>query len=220
MLNRYYEADNCKKDIERFCNMVCGDKRIQKSKITCVAKNVLFLKKFFYFYVDNNQTHYYSCLINDMLVLVHSLSQNSIRIYYVTFRSLIENLIRVLLKYDDMNATGVRNMFTEFAENSCKEYYSYLEGEYGKCCNVVHSNANFTLPMYSFYEELLLADEVNDKIIDAFCDSMMTFYKKLKDFLIDNKPDDIWAAFRNNNEVLYTRVGQRDYERLEGKIEK
>lgn len=63
MLNRYYEADNCKKDIERFCNMVCGDKRIQKSKITCVAKNVLFLKKFFYFYVDNNQTHYYSCLI-------------------------------------------------------------------------------------------------------------------------------------------------------------
>ena len=66
----------------------------------------------------------------------------------------------------------------------------------------------------------MLADEVNDKIIDAFCDSMMTFYKKLKDFLIDNKPDDIWAAFRNNNEVLYTLVGQRDYERLEGKIEK
>ena len=44
MLNRYYEADNCKKDIERFCNMVCGDKRIQKSKITCVTKKVLFLK--------------------------------------------------------------------------------------------------------------------------------------------------------------------------------
>lgn len=48
----------------------------------------------------------------------------------------------------------------------------------------------------------------------------MTFYKKLKDFLINNNPDDIWAAFRNNNEVLYTLVGQRDYERLEGKIEK
>ena len=62
-----------------------------------------------------------------MLVLVHSLSQNSIRIYYVTFRSLIENLIRVLLKYDDMNATGVRNMFTEFAENSCKEYYKVFK---------------------------------------------------------------------------------------------
>ena len=49
MLNRYYEADNCKKDIETFCNMVCGDRRIQKSKIAYVAKNVLFLKKFFYF---------------------------------------------------------------------------------------------------------------------------------------------------------------------------
>ena len=69
MLNRYYEADNCKKDIETFCNMVCGDRRIQKSKIAYVAKNVLFLKKFFYFYVDNNQTHYYSCLISDMLLL-------------------------------------------------------------------------------------------------------------------------------------------------------
>ncbi len=217
MLNRYYEADNYKKDISIFCDMVCHDKRIPRSKIICVAKNMLFFKKFFYFYVDN-QMHYYSCLINDMLLLIHSLSQNSIRIHYVTFRSLIENLIRVLLKYEDKNATGVRNMFKEFALNDCKEYYAYLEGEYGKCCEVVHSNNNFTIPMYSFYEELLFADEVNDKIIDEFCDSMITFYKKLKDFLIDNKPDDIWAAFRNNNEVLYILVGKKDYERLEKKI--
>ena len=47
---------------------------------------------------------------------------------------------------------------------------------------------------------------------------MITFYKKLKDLLIDNKPDDIWAAFRNNNEVLYILVGKKDYERLEKKI--
>lgn len=174
MLNRYYEADNCKKDVDIFCDMVCRNKRIPVDKMKSVAKSMLFLKKFLNFYVDDQQ-HYYSCLISDMFLLVHALSQNSIRTYFVTYRSLIENLIRVLLKYDDKNSTGVRNMFSEFRNCATKSYTDYLEGEYGKCCEVVHSNCNFSLPLYSFYDELLIADEIDDKKINEYCDNMLLF---------------------------------------------
>lgn len=216
MLNRYYEAEQCKKDITMFCDMVCQDKRISINKMKNVAKNILFLKKFFNYYVDDQQ-HYYSCLISDMFLLVQALSQNSIRNYFVTYRSLIENLIRVLLKYDDKNATGVRNMFSEFRDCSTKIYVDYLEGEYGKCCEVVHSNCNFSVPMYNFYEELLVADEVDAKKIDEYCTKMISFYGTLRRYLIDNKPNDIWEAFQNSNEVLYVLIGKKDYQDLERK---
>lgn len=217
MLNRYYEAENCKEDIRLFGKMVCSDTRIPPDKITCIAKNMLFCKRFFNFYVGLNK-HYYGCMISDMLLLINSLSQNSVRNVYTTFRSLIENLIRVLLKYRDDNATGVRNMFSEFREDNEKEYVDYLEGEYGKCCDVVHSNCNFSLPMYSFYEELLAKDEIDENKINEYCDKLMSFFIRLKKYLISSKADEIWAAFQNNKEVLCVLIGKKDYDLLEEKV--
>lgn len=214
MLNRYREVDKCKEDIEQFCLIAHEDiKYIEQKEIICIAKGMMFIKKV-YAFPESSRQHYYNCLLSDILILVHTYSQKSLRVYYTTYRSLIENFVRVFLRYKNTNGTGVRNMFKEFRDiygDENKLFVDYLEGEYGKCCNVVHSNYKAHLTMYEYYEEIVSVDELDEKRIKTISRQLAEFYRKCREFIIANDVIQVNNAFHNQRELLKYLLGDRDY---------
>ena len=212
MLKRYRDIEICKKDIEFFIELVQKDiGNAPEVKLKSIAKGVIFFKRVF-LYEDSVHCHYSKCLISDSLNLVHSLGIKSRKLYYTTYRSFIENFVRVLLKYDNLNDTGVRNMVTELRDkygDEGKIFIDYLEGEYGKCCKVIHSNIKADLQLYSYYEELLETDEMRDaidyiNIFETFCNKCKTFVIKQESSLVNN-------CFYNHKELLSFLIGRKNY---------
>lgn len=218
MLDRYRDIELCKKDINNFIELVEQDiGNVSKEKLCCISKGILFNKKVFQC-KDSKLEHYYRCLLSDMLNLIHSLGTKSKRLFYTTYRSLIENFIRVYLKYEETNATGVRNMFNELRDQynlSEKSFIDYLEGEYGKCCNVVHSNIQGDMPMYSYYEELLQTDEMDESTINNCLQMISTFYNKCKKFIITSNARLVDEIFYNHKELLQYLIGEQNYTQFE-----
>lgn len=221
MLNRYREVDACKKDIEDFICMVSSENLyIVKEDLTSIAKGITFIKKV-YAYQNAEHEHYYNCLITDMISLIHSFSLNSLRVYYITLRSLIENLLRVMLKYNNVNATGVRKMFEEFHSKykNTDNFIDYVEGEYGKCCEVVHSNHNTSMPMYFYYQDILKNDELGQEKVSQLLKQLVTFFNKCKKYIVDENINDVDNAFYSQKEVLYYLLGKKNYELFEKNIQ-
>ena len=188
--------------------------------MTSIAKVMIFLKKT-YSFPDANYEHYYNRLISDMICLIHSLGKNSLKGYYTTMRSLIENFVRVMLKYDDANATGIRNMFAELRNKmvvNSKEYMDYIEGEYGKCCDIVHSNKQANLPIYAYYEEIISRDEITEALKSDMLKNLITFYRKIKEFVIMNNSEMVNSAFQNKKELLSYLIGEKSYNEFEKQI--
>lgn len=214
MLNRFRQVEKCKEDIEQFSKMVQKELiNVQDKDLRAIAKGMLFIKKV-YAYRDDKMQHYYNCLITDILNLIHSCSKNSARIYYTFFRSAIENLVRVILRYENTNSTGVRNMFKELCERygSSNEIINYLEGEYGKCCEVIHSNCNADLPIYVYYEDIVKLDEIDQKMVNSLLRQLVTFYKKCEKFIVINECAQVEEAFANQKEVLRYLIGEKEYQ--------
>lgn len=221
MLNRYRDIELCKEDINSFLNFVKKDVgNISESQLRSIAKGIILFKRIF-MQKDPAYFHYSECLISDALSLVHACGIKSQRLYYTTYRSLIENFTRVLLEYDNSNDTGVRNMFKELHgqyENGGKDFIDYLEGEYGKCCNVIHSNIKANLQLYSYYEDIVLSDEMNEKTINYCVNALNTFFNKVKEFIIKNIPQLLNDSFYNHRELLAFLIGKENYSKLEKKI--
>ncbi len=215
MLNRYREVDKCREDIQQFVILVKKEmKDIPESDLVCILKGMAFIKKVYAFPERNNE-HYYNCLITDMLGIIHAFSKSSLRVYYTFFRSIIENLVRVILKYENTNATGVRNMFAELRDKynqNCKEFIDYIEGEYGKCCEVIHSNQRADLTMYKYYEEIINEDELDIRKIRSLFKQLVRFYDFCKQFMIKENCEQVSEAFHNQKEVLKYLLGQRNYD--------
>ena len=210
MLNRYRDIELCKSDIKQFVELVIKDiGEVSVDDLNSIAKNMILIKKV---YFENK--HYYNCLISDMFLLLHTLGKDSIRSYFTTRRSLIENFVRVILKYQDNNSTGILNMFKEFRNNfesQDKIFIDYLEGEYGKCCDVVHSNKKANLTMYAYYEELIKKDEITLNNKPKMLKEISEFYLKCKKFIIKCDTQSVSNAFYNHKELLYYLIGKEEY---------
>ena len=116
MLERYREIAVYKEDIDFFIKLVQNDiGSVSEIQLRSIAKAIIFFKRLF-LEEDSQHHHYAECFISDLLNLLHSLCGESQRLYYTTYRSLIENFVRVLLKYDNSNDTGVRNMINELRD--------------------------------------------------------------------------------------------------------
>ncbi|MEX2995077.1 hypothetical protein [[Clostridium] scindens] len=215
MLNRYRGVEVCKADIKEFVNLVREDRvNIPNNDLVSIAKCMLFIKKM-YAFPETRREHYYNCLVTDMFNLIHSFNKDSLRVYYTFFRSTIENLVRVVLGYENTNATGVRNMFKELRdryEKAEKEFIDYLEGEYGKCCEVIHSNYNVNLTMYQYYEGIKKTDELDKEQLLKLSKQLVTFYRLCKQFLVKCNHEQINDVFHNQKEVLGFLLGKKDYE--------
>lgn len=221
MLKRYRDIELCKEDITSFLELVQEDVgNVSESQLRSIAKGIILFKRIF-MQKDTICSHYSECLISDALSLIHACGMKSQRLYYTTYRSLIENFTRVLLGYDNANDTGVRNMFKELRdqyEDAGKEFIDYLEGEYGKCCNVIHSNIKADLQLYSYYEDIVSTDEMNEKTINSCVNALGTFCNKAKVFMVENIPQSVNDSFYNHKELLAFLIGKEDYLRLENII--
>lgn len=222
MLERYRDIELYKEDIDNFLMLVKEDVgKISESQIRSIAKGIILFKRIF-MKKDTAYSHYSECLISDVLSLVHAYGIKSQRLYYTTYRSLIENFTRVLLGYDNANDTGVRNMFRELRnryEDTGKDFLDYLEGEYGKCCNVIHSNIKADIQLYSYYEDIVSSDEMDGKTINACVNALNTFCNKAKMFMIENIPQLVNDSFYNHKELLAFLIGKDNYLNLEKKID-
>ena len=222
MLERYRDIELYKEDIDNFLMLVKEDVgKISESQIRSIAKGIILFKRIF-MKKDTAYSHYSECLISDVLSLVHAYGIKSQRLYYTTYRSLIENFTRVLLGYDNANDTGVRNMFRELRnryEDTGKDFLDYLEGEYGKCCNVIHSNIKADIQLYSYYENIVSSDEMDEKTINACVNALNTFCNKAKMFMIENIPQLVNDSFYNHKELLAFLIGKENYLKLEKKID-
>ncbi len=214
MLNRYRDIGVCKEDITLFVRIVKNDIGcIPEEQLRSIAKGIIFFKRTFG-HGENLQDYYFKCLVSDLLNLIHSLGIKSQRLYYTTYRSMIENFVRVILKYDNLNDTGVRNMFNELHRNYANignEFINYLEGEYGKCCNVVHSNIRASLKLYNYYEEVVNVDEMNQDTVISCANSFKTFLNKAKKFILECIPFVVDESFYNHKELLEFLIGKKYY---------
>lgn len=221
MFNRYRDIEICKSDIEDFIGLVKEDTDyFDEEKLRALAKGMILFKRVFN-YEDQNLEHYYRCLISDMMTTLHSLGKKSQRLFYASYRSMIENLVRVCLKYENLNETGIRNMFSELHSKydlNGKEYIDYLEGEYGKCCDVVHSNERADLHLYSYYKEIISTDELNAENIADCIMVLNTFYSKSKKFIINCKAVEMDEMFYNHKELLAYLIGKKNYSKFEQNI--
>ena len=222
MLERYRDIELYKEDIDNFLMLVKEDVgKISESQIRSIAIGIILFKRIF-MKKDTAYSHYSECLISDVLSLVHAYGIKSQRLYYTTYRSLIENFTRVFLGYDTANDTGVRNMFRELRnryEDTGKDFLDYLEGEYGKCCNVIHSNIKADIQLYSYYENIVSSDEMDEKTINACVNALNTFCNKAKMFMIENIPQLVNDSFYNHKELLAFLIGKENYLKLEKKID-
>lgn len=222
MLNRYREVDKCKEDINQFSEMVLSEiQDVSENDMVAIAKGMSFLKKV---YVQGNQSqkHYYNCLLTDMFSLLYFSSKKSVKIFYTFQRSLMENLVRVILGYEENDSTGIRNMFNEFHtkyDAVCKTIIDYFEGEYGKCCAVVHSNITANLPMYEYYEEIIKEEQIRSGEMGNLFRQLANFYKKCQECVIAVDCMRVEEAFNNQKEVLYYLLGKRLYQLFEKKSE-
>lgn len=220
MLRRYDDLREIKIEIEKYISQLQGNSKIKDAHIIKgIAKYILFLKR-----IQKSKAygHYGSCFIYDMLMLMHSLTQNSERDFYTTYRSAIENFVRCFLEIEDNDETGVRNLFSNLRvlciNGESEEIITYIEGEYGKCCNFVHSNIKANMEIYEYYADILKQNELSKEKTDRLINCVMTFVKKITELMIENKILWVDETFYKDKQTLKFLIGNQMYSRFEEKV--
>lgn len=177
-----------------------------------IVKRIIFFKTL----CNNGGEHYKRFMIYDLLSLVHALTLDSKRNFYNIYRSLIENFIRFMLELSDQDETGVRNLFGEFknkfSNENTKDIIYYIEGEYGKCCDYVHSNIRADLVIAQYYEDILKSEEMSKTKICSLLRQLMTFMQQITALIIYISPESIDSAFYRKKQELKFLIGDINYE--------
>jgi hypothetical protein len=214
MLLKYDSLIAVKTEVDAFSTLLNNAKNLpDENNIKCITKYIIFLKGISE-YGENR--HYKNSMICDLLMLMHSLTENSIRNFYQTYRSFVENFIRSVLNLADNDSTGVRNLFNSLNEkfNSSAEMndiINYINGEYSKACNYVHSNITAKSNVYTFYSDILKADEMNIDRLKSLIQQILTLMKKLSLFIIYKFPVIISTIFYKRNQELKFLIGSQNY---------
>ncbi len=169
---------------------------------------------------EDKESHFREVMIDDMLFLMLSIQKKELRLFYYVYRSLIENLHRVILRYENEDNTGVRKTFENAKiKYPNSDFFDYLNGEYSKCCNSVHSNINSDVDIHKYYDEIENVELMNDVKQKQLIDEITTFYKKCLKFFVINEYEMIYERFNNNNEVLVYLIGPKLYDEFMSKLE-
>lgn len=222
VITRYDKCDQLKDEISKFTEIINKEDIFKEvSILKSFIKYMLFFKRIQLLIEDR---HYARCMIYDLLLSVYSLTQSSSKTFYYVYRSLIENYVRVLLDKSDNDATGVRNLFNEL-ELQCTTFDSmqvknYLEGEYGKCCNYVHSNINSNGNIYEYYQDILEKDVLTETVIKSNLRMLLTFMKQATSLIIELKPNLIDMAFYRKRQELKFLLNDSLYSKFVAEITK
>ncbi|MPU14885.1 hypothetical protein FGL68_06725 [Acinetobacter baumannii] len=210
--NRAYTS-YYKEEIKKYKKMLYSNKELPKENdVISIIKKIIFMKILNY---DKKPEHYRKCIIYDMLMLMHSLTQNSIINFYFLYRAYIENFLRVSLNLGDNDETGVRNLFVEFENKyNSKEleaFINYIKGEYGKGCNYVHSNIKSMKTVHLYYKEIIETDEMDDKNLIHLIQKLNTLLDKCVEFMILTQVEEIENVFYRKSEQLKFLIGNKNY---------
>lgn len=216
MLEKYEGIIRNKEEVKRYLASLNGKKHLPKeNELIYIAKLIIFNKSIFVVN-DRGNTHYRNYMIYNLLMLMHSLTKDSKINFYQLYRSLIENILRVMLNLEDRDETGVNELFRRFSEKyECneigKEFTNFIKGEYSEACNYVHSNIRADVDVYLFYSEILASDEMDDKNIIKLIFIIKTFLFKFAEFIVNVEPTKIEATYYRKNEELKHLIGENLY---------
>lgn len=214
MLSKYDSLVDVKNEITEYVNLLYQFKELPfKNDVICIAKHIIFLKKISEY---GGNRHYKNSMIYDSLSIMHSLTQNSVRNFYQIYRSFIENFIRSVLDLDDNDNTGVRNLFrlinSKFASSSnSSAIINYINSEYTKCCNFVHSNIKANANVYTYYCDIVKNDEMNDICLKSLISYVLNFFEKITLFIIYEFPNIIDTMFNRKKQELRYLIGHATY---------
>lgn len=214
VLSKYDTCKVVKQEVAEYILMLNKNKQLNNEQnLRGIVKRILFLKTLCSNGVDG---HYKNFMIYDLLSVMHALTLDSKRNFYNTYRSLIENFIRFTLELSDSDETGIRNLFAQFTHkflnDITEEIIVYIEGEYGKCCDYVHSNIRADLVIAQYYDDMLKTEEMNSTKIASLIREILTFMQQITVFMICVSPETIDSAFFRRKQELKYLIGDSNYE--------
>lgn len=222
MLDIYDKLISEKKEIEYMVDLINVNNEFEQSTINTlrvIIKYIIFFKVM----IDLSKNgHYDKSMFSDLMLLMNSLSKKSNKVFYTIYRSFIENYIRFILELNDKDNTGIRKLFkilkSKYCFNEYKNSIDFIEGEYGKCCNFVHSNIKANQKMYEYYNDLIEDDKIRNSDIKKVCLIISEFLKKSIHFLIEIKADKVDEAFYKKKQLLKYLISENDYNLFAKKI--
>lgn len=220
MISKYDDFNETKQDIEKFLYILQSHKKLPcTNEIKCIAKNILFLKE----YIENDNIRYYKdYMIYDSLMLIHSLTQNSKKVFFNIYRSFIENFVRSILELEDDDRTGVRKLFENFKklgeDKTTNEIIYFIEGQYSEGCDFVHSNIRAGINVFTYYSDIVSSDEMNDKQIRDLIMRVLTLFKKIVELIIYTNSSKIDSIFYRNKQKLKFLIGEKNFNIFEKQL--
>lgn len=184
--------------------------RIDIDEFTPLKSEIIYIIKQYYFIKsileEDFDRHYVRELNMDILMTIHSLfSQHSLRNFHYNYRSLLENLTRVALEFDDSNETGVNELFRQFKDycgtKQFADIYELISNEYGNSCFYVHSNIKRKTSFIEYISELDSFDDLSKerrKIVRG----LVRIFESIVKILIENRYYTISQKYKRKNAVI------------------
>lgn len=193
-----------KKEIKDFLSRIgINEDTPLQSEMTYIIKQYYFIKSIL---EEDFEKHYVRELNMDILMTIHALfSQRSLRNFHYNYRSLLENLTRVALDFEDSNETGVNELFRQFKSycdtKNLSDIYDLISNEYGNSCFYVHSNIKRQTSFIEYLSELDSFDDLSKekrKLIRA----LVRVFDSIVMILIENTHHTISQKYKRKNAVI------------------
>ncbi len=210
MINKYDNFNELKNEIEKFISIIKLD--IRKNDLIYLAKMIIFLKQIIYNLED---TYYGCCMLSDIFELIHLLNFTSKRLFYMVYRSQIENSLRIICELKMNDSTGVNELVRKtqlICGNKANENYSYIKHQYKIGCNYTHSNIKNNCNLYEYFNDTIYTDKPNKSEVQKLFLIELKYLEKYINLLIKIKPFWIDNAFYRENQKLKYLLSSSTYE--------
>lgn len=204
-VSKYDKLTDLKNEINNYTELLFEQRNLfYINEVKSITKHIIFLKKVISY---TGESHYKNSLIFDILSTMHSLTGNSIRQFHYIFRSFLENLLRVFLRLEDDDETGVNELFRLFREefekgDSKKEIIDFISSEYSNSCMVVHSNQKANTEIQLYYVEIIRNDDFTKQTLNRLINKVLLTLKMATKLLIYSNSRIVENAFYRNKQEL------------------
>lgn len=220
MINKIEDYKELEKEIERFIS-TAGISKCKKDTAVSLSKGLIMLKQT---KVSAENEYYGECLFSDLLTMIYLLRLSSKRLFYIIYRSAIENTIRFILdlkKTDDTSVTKLFRMFKGICGTRNSELYDWMENEYNRGCEFAHSNVRAAMGMglAEYYSDLTIGNLPSDKDVQELLEVEKKYIDILIILVIEIRSKWIDEAFFREKQKLKFLLQNEQYSLFEGKIE-
>lgn len=219
MINKFEKFLEEKTEIEKFITMINID--TAKNDLKHVTKMILLLKQIALNIEDN---YYGMCLISDIFQMLNLLHYNSERLFYIVYRSAIENSLRFICNLEKEDETSINELFRRVnllcSKYNAQEYYVFIKHQYKEGCNYAHSNIKASFTLYEYYSDTLQLGLLSPKKIIKLFELEHKFLDRLVDILIKTRIQWIDEAFYRENQKLKFLFSEGQYKNYKECLER